>query len=83
MQSIFMAVSDLIAYILYKSKPVPPKVEPKPSGEEAPVGYRPLFFHCWLCKGTTKFALKNSIKKKRFTMECCRCGVENVVSVGF
>jgi len=78
MQSLFMAVSDFIASFITKID----DVEVKPAKDErAPAGYRPLYFHCWLCKGTTKFALKNSIKKKKFTIECSRCGVENTVTV--
>jgi hypothetical protein len=79
MQSLLMAISDLISSFLYKVD----DVEAKPSKKtiEVPVGYRPLFFHCWLCQGKTNFALKNSIKKKKFTMECSRCGVENIVTV--
>lgn len=81
MQSLFMAISDLIASFLYKVDAI--EVKAAPDVEKAPKGYRPLYFHCWLCKGTTKFALKDSIKNKRFTTECSRCGVENTVTVKF
>ena len=73
-----MAISDFICYFLPKQAE---KVEPKPTVSDVPPGYRPLFFHCWLCNGVTKFACKNSIKKKKFTIECSRCGIENVVSI--
>jgi hypothetical protein len=84
MQSILMAISDLIAGVLNK---LSPKKEEKKAGKvkekepSVPLGYRPLFFHCWLCDGITKFACKNSIKHKRFKIDCARCGVENLVTV--
>jgi hypothetical protein len=81
MQSLLMAVSDFIASFLYKYDVV--EAKPEKGDREYPDGYRPLFFHCWLCKGTTKFALKRSIKKKSFKIDCSRCGVENVVTVNF
>lgn len=72
MQSILMAILDFLMSLFYTEK-----IESK----EVPLGYRALFFNCWLCDGKTKFACKNSIKKKKFTIECSRCGVENVVSI--
>ena len=84
MQSIFMAISDLIASLLYQhfyTKPYETKTAPIIEEEKVPVGYRPLFFHCWLCDGTTKFACKSFAKKKKLTIECSRCGMENVVTV--
>lgn len=81
MQSLFMAISDLIASLLYRVDDV--EVQATKDVEKSPEGYRPLYFHCWLCKGITKFALKNSIKKKKFTIDCSRCGVENIVTVNF
>lgn len=77
MQSILMAVSDLIASILNKMSP--PKQEETKS--VAPIGYRPLFFHCWLCTGVVKFACKNSVGNRKFTIDCSWCGVENAVTV--
>jgi hypothetical protein len=74
-----MAISDFIASFLYRYDPV--EMKPEKVRKDYPDGYRPLFFHCWLCKGTTRFAMKNSIKKKKFTMECSRCGVENSITV--
>lgn len=79
MQSLLMAISDLISSFLYSADDVVAK--PAEPAEQPPVGYRPLYFHCWLCKGTTKFAVKNSIRKKKFIIECSRCGVDNTVSV--
>lgn len=76
MQSILMAVLDFLMSLFYTKKIESPK--PK---SEVPLGYRALFFNCWLCDGKTKFACKNSIKKKKCTIECSRCGVENVVSI--
>jgi transcription elongation factor Elf1 len=75
-----MAISDFIA-TLFKPKKIN-KVEAKPNDVvEVPVGYRPLFFHCWLCDGTTRFAHKIKAKRRKFTIECSRCGVENAVTV--
>lgn len=83
MQSMFMAISDFISSFLYKADNIEVKAkgEVDKAVEKAPEGYRPLYFHCWLCKGSTKFALKNSIREKKFTIECSRCGVENTVTV--
>lgn len=78
MQSILMAISDLIVAVFSKPEQ---QVKVEESTDKVPAGYRPLFFRCWLCDGITKFACKNSIKNKRFKIDCSRCGVENAVSV--
>lgn len=77
MQSIILAVYDLIiSFYKPEEKPIDKSVEP-----QVPKGYWSLYFKCWLCRGTTEFACKNSIKNKRFKIDCCRCGVENLVIV--
>lgn len=80
MQSILMAILDFLMSLFYTKKIEVKPIEPKPKSE-IPLGYRALFFNCWLCDGKTKFACKKSIKKKKFTIECSRCGVENIVSI--
>ena len=81
MRSLLMAISDFIARLLRKYDAVEAKpTKPQPAVKDYPDGYRPMYFNCWLCKGSTKFAVKNSIKNKKFTIECSRCGVENAVT---
>ncbi len=79
MQSLLMAISDFIASFLHKYDAV--EAKPEKVVKDCPEGYRPLYFNCWLCKGSTKFAVKNSIKRKKFMIECCRCGVDNAVTI--
>ena len=74
-----MAGFDLVS-ALFKTKKID-KVDAKPDLVEVPIGYKLLYFHCWLCDGITKFAYKIKPKKKQFTIECSRCGVDNVVTV--
>ena len=85
MQSLFTAVSDFLAGILYGHYKVNTIVAtPIPKVEEnwPPVGYRSLYFNCWLCQGSTKFACKPlKENEKKYTIECSWCGVENVVTV--
>ncbi len=76
MRSLFMAVSDVIASLLFGVKKVDPPIEPKQLA-----GYTNLYFHCWLCDGKTDFAYKNASSKREFTIECARCGVENRVTL--
>lgn len=72
MQSLFMAISDLLASLVLR----------RPKNETlVPVGYRSLYFHCWLCDGITEFACKSHITSRSFVIECCRCGVENLVTL--
>jgi hypothetical protein len=79
MQSILMAVSDFLAS-LFHQKSYKAKVKPVVEDDPMP-GYAALYFKCWLCDGKTDFAYKKTTTKRAFTIECCRCGVDNLVTV--
>ncbi len=86
MQSYFMAIADFLAGLFcgnFYSKFIENKIEKSPieQSETAPVGYKPLYFNCWLCTGENRFACKPLKKEKKFNMECKWCGVENLVTV--
>jgi hypothetical protein len=38
-------------------------------------------FSCWLCQGKTSFGLKPCADERQITMDCSRCGVQNVVKI--
>jgi hypothetical protein len=78
MQSIYKAVSDFLASIFNRKQVLEAKKDVK---NDAPPGYRPLYFNCWLCLGKNKFACKKFTRERKFTIECSWCGVENVVTV--
>ena len=75
-----MAISDLIAAVLCKFSPKKVKVQSK-NIETALVGYRPLYFNCWLCTGKNNFACKKTIYDRKFKIECSWCGIDNLVTI--
>lgn len=84
MQSIYKAVSDLLASLFFPKEDEKPKVVPKkqiPDVKQIPDGFKALHFKCWLCSGYNEFACKKFTQEKKFTIECSWCGVENVVTV--
>lgn len=78
MQSIYKAVSDLLASLFFPKEDEKPKAVPK---KTIPEGFKALHFKCWLCSGHNEFACRKFTKEKKFTIECSWCGVENVVTV--
>lgn len=80
-----MAIADFLAGLFYgnfRSKPLEQQIEKLATPEpEVPIGYKLLYFNCWLCSGPTKFACKPLKKDKKFNVDCQWCGVENLVSV--
>lgn len=68
-----LAICDLMTFLEEKESVEPQKViEPK---------YKYYKFHCHLCSGETKFKSIPPSIKTVYTLECCRCGLENRVSI--
>lgn len=80
MQAMFMAVSDMIAGVIYGNFK-DEKIKEEINQVEVPVGYNPFYFNCWLCSGNNKFACKSEMKKKKFIIECSWCGMDNSVTI--
>lgn len=81
MRAIFKVISEFLQGVLRRQVEVKVKTKSKPRKEKVPEGYLPSFFNCWLCSGRTNFACKSSIIKKQLSIDCSRCGIENIVTV--
>jgi transcription elongation factor Elf1 len=84
MQSLFLAVMDIVTTLL-KPKVAPamspkkkPVNRPKPPANEGQNAYR---FCCWLCSGETAFRCRVPTEEVFLNLDCCRCGMENRVKI--